>query len=87
MEGIEGEEEDHPGQILVSPEDEAAINRLALLGFSKIEAAQAYMACEKNEELAANLLFDRQANGDFDGDEGDLPEGDGNGDDDYNLFN
>ena len=38
------------------------------------------MACEKNEELAANLLFDRQANGDFDAEGEDMPE-EGDGDD------
>lgn len=39
--------------------------QLTQLGFSKIEAAQSYFACDKNEEMAANLLFDRLANGDI----------------------
>ena len=36
------------------------------LGFSKLDATQVFMACDKNEELAANMLFDRLANGDLD---------------------
>lgn len=36
------------------------------LGFSKLDATQVYIACDKNEEMAANLLFDRLANGDLD---------------------
>lgn len=54
-----------PGSIMVTQEEKQAIERLAVLGFSKVEAAQAYLACDKNEELAANLLFDRLANGDI----------------------
>jgi len=33
---------------MISAADEQAINRLRALGFSKIEAAQAYFACDKN---------------------------------------
>lgn len=59
------------------------------LGFNKIDAAQAYFACDKNEQLAANLLFDRLANGDLDQQGlGQGGQGQGQGDDDDdNLFN
>lgn len=53
------------------------------MGFSKAEAAQAYFACDKNEELAANLLFDRLANGEID--QGGMEDEEEEGDDD-NLF-
>ena len=38
-----------PGSIMVTQEEKVAIERLAALGFSKVEAAQAYLACDKNE--------------------------------------
>lgn len=37
-----------PGAIQVSPEEHAAIQRLVALGFDKLDAAQAYFACDKN---------------------------------------
>lgn len=49
-----------PGQqvLRLSAEEMAAVDRLASMGFDRAEAAQAYLACDKNEELAANLLMD-----------------------------
>lgn len=63
--------------VRLTEEEMAAVDRLADMGFDRTEAAQAYLACDKNEALAANLLMDGGW-GDMDlgGDNGD------NGDDD-----
>ena len=47
-----------PGTIRVSQEEMEAITRLTQLGFPKHKAAEAYFACDKNEEYAANFLFE-----------------------------
>ena len=47
-----------PVTIQLSQEDSDAVGRLQQLGFSRDAALQAFLACEKNETLAANLLFD-----------------------------
>lgn len=47
-----------PGSIQVTQEEMDAINRLVSLGFPKHRAAEAYFACDKNEEFAANFLFE-----------------------------
>lgn len=56
--GAGGQGGNPPGTISVSQEEMEAIERLTSLGFSKNKAAEAYFACDKNEELAANYLFD-----------------------------
>ena len=50
-----------PGEtIRLTKEESDAVKRLQELGFSQADAVQAYFACDKNEEMAANFLFEQK---------------------------
>jgi UV excision repair protein RAD23 len=72
--------------VRLTEEEMAAVNRLTEMGFDRSEAAQAFLACDKNEALAANLLMDSMANGGFFGGDGGNDDGDQDDDDDDNMY-
>ncbi|CAG8494873.1 4679_t:CDS:2 [Ambispora gerdemannii] len=47
-----------PHYVSVTQEEKEAIDRLEALGFDRAHAIEAFLACDRNEELAANYLFD-----------------------------
>lgn len=47
-----------PMQIELSQEDQAAVDRLCALGYDREAVIEAYIACGKDEQLAANILMD-----------------------------
>jgi len=51
--------------VQLTQEEKAALDRLEAFGFGRQRSLEAFLICDKNEELAANYLFDH-ANDDFD---------------------
>mmetsp|Transcript_22934 Transcript_22934/g.32366 ORF Transcript_22934/g.32366 Transcript_22934/m.32366 type:complete len:419 (+) Transcript_22934:42-1298(+) len=57
-----------PGQhvIQITQEEKQSIDNLESLGFPRQMALEAFLICDRNEELAANYLFDQQMGGGMD---------------------
>lgn len=43
---------------MVTPEENAAIERIMQLGFEKRDVLEAFLACDRNEEMAVNYLLE-----------------------------
>lgn len=80
------------GILRLTADEMAAVDRLAEMGFDRAEAAQAFLACDKDEAMAANLLMDSMGEGGafgFGDDSGNNDDGnnnDGNNDDDDEMY-
>jgi len=66
-EGDDGDEQQipPPQYIQVTQEEKEAIDRLEALGFDRALVIEAFFVCDKNEEFAANYLFEQRNEEDF----------------------
>ena len=68
MGGMGGGGPPPPGTIQLTQEEMDSVQRLEALGYSRQQAAQAFLACDRNEMMAANMLMDGGFNDDEEGD-------------------
>ncbi|KAL0318997.1 UNVERIFIED_CONTAM: Ubiquitin receptor b [Sesamum angustifolium] len=54
-------DEDMPHAVSVTPAEEAAIERMEAMGFDRALVIEAFLACDRNEELALNYLLENAA--------------------------